>query len=224
MASPDPPLPTHYIQILEPAQEPTGTLRDRLNQLSACEINTKVTYDVCSVLSPPRNKILELLRPEDPGRDALEAIVRPIPRRGLTRPLDEDTKRFLHRALQPPSTYRPETTKQEPKVETKTCDSNAERSLAEELREAEEDVGKERKHWLRDFRKRGESFRGAAEREQMGKLALSVEDDEEEDGLSAAARKIDALLAESRELHEELAGIHEDLQVLARRVARRDAL
>lgn len=81
-----------------------------------------------------------------------------------------------------------------------------------------------RRELISEFRRRDDGIREEVERERLAKLALSVEEDdgEEDSGLSAAARKIDALLAESRNLHEELAGIQQDLQVLARRVARRD--
>ncbi|XP_013147179.1 PREDICTED: uncharacterized protein LOC106110040 isoform X2 [Papilio polytes] len=194
-------------------------------------------YDVYSTLSPPRQKILELLRPEDPGRDALEAIVRPTPRRGLARPFDDDTRRFLQRSLLSPNTQVSTPSTPEPRLsESKDRDQKSneqqsiksERSLADELKEAEEEekAGGIRRDLLREFRKRGGDMKEAMERERMGKLALSVEEDEqdvaEECGLSGAARRLDALLAESRSLHEELAGIHEDMQVLARRTARRD--
>lgn len=194
--------------------------------------------DVWSSVSSSRDKILELLRPEDPGKDALEAIVRSTPRRGLARPYDEDTKRFLQRALKTPSPTsiaqsepdsRLATTEDKddkPKHKTDS-DDKKERSLADELREAEEDEvsgAKMRRELLREFRKRGGGIRESMERDRLGKLALAVEEDEddEECGLTAAARQLDALLVESRSLHEELAGIHEDMQVLARRVARRD--
>ncbi|XP_053607383.1 uncharacterized protein LOC128673504 isoform X2 [Plodia interpunctella] len=205
-------------------------------------------FDICATISPPRAKILELLRPEDPGRDALEAIIKPAPRRGLTRPLDEDTRRFLQRALLSPSPqnlsmnptpephaetinrhsdeeFEVKKTEESASVVNQNC--SAERSLADELREAEEDerTGRNiRKELLREFWKRGGGVKEAFERERMGKLALSVEEDEEyqDTGLSAAARRLDALLAESRDLHEELAGIQEDIQVLTRRVARRN--
>lgn len=202
-------------------------------------------FDICATISPPRAKILELLRPEDPGRDALEAIIKPAPRRGLARPFDEDTRRFLQRALLSPSpqglsaaptpeplTEMPCEPSPEESMEStpnNTTDSlRTVRSLADELREAEEDErtgGHIRRELLREFRKRGGGLKEAVERERMGKLALSVEEDDGEcvdSGLSAAARRLDALLAESRDLHDELAGIHEDIQVLARRVARRD--
>lgn len=194
--------------------------------------------DVLAV-SPPRSRILELLRPEDPGTDTLEAIVRPTPRRGLIRPYDEDTRRFLQRALyNTPNSVFTSTPEQSPSLPSledseeekqnsiaNSSDSSKERSLADELREAEEDEDSGanlRRELLREFRKGG--IREAMERDRLGKLALSVEDDEdaEECGLTAAARRLDALLEESRSLHEELAGIHEDIQVLARRVSRRD--
>ncbi|XP_052747028.1 uncharacterized protein LOC112057825 isoform X2 [Bicyclus anynana] len=193
--------------------------------------------DVLAV-SPPRAKILELLRPEDPGKDALEAIVRPTVRRGLVRPFDEDTRRFLQRALftngfnTPERNSRLSNDDSEEESEHKqnsvrTNSSKEERSLADELREAEEDErsgANLRRELLREFRKRGGGIREAMERDRLGKLALSVEDDEdfEDCGLSSAARRLDALLEESRSLHEELAGISEDIQVLARRVSRRD--
>lgn len=206
-------------------------------------------FDVCATISPPRARILELLRPEDPGRDALEAIIRPAPRRGLTRPFDDDTRRFLQRALLSPSpqlsaaaTPEPagykspdsleiidnsETTENTSQVNFNQSQSKTDKSLADELREAEEEErngGSVRRDLLREFRRRGGGLREAFERERMGKLALSVEDDEEwtEDGLTLAARRLDALLAESRDLHDELATIHEDIQVLARRVAHRN--
>lgn len=202
-------------------------------------------FDVWSSISPPRAKILELLRPEDPGKDALEAIVRPASRRGLVRPYDEDTKRFLQRTLLSPSpTGVSQAATPEPssrlsaslegrekdigtKRKTDVSDLKKERSLADELREAEENErsgANIRRELLREFRKRGGGIREAMERDRLGKLALSVEDDEvyEDCGLTAAARRLDALLVESRSLHEELAGIHEDMQVLARRLARRD--
>lgn len=250
--------PTHYIHIVEPEPEdcessalpPEGNVKLRNYRLLSENIRAYTPtgdvhnkgkmvarYDVCSTISPPRARILELLRPEDPNRDALEAIVRPTPRRGLTRPLDEDTRRFLQRALQSPSPFtatstpesrsksatsdKEEETSAEPSHKPKSM--NTERSLADELREAEEEErsGGIRRELLREWRKRG--ARDAVERERLGRLALSVEEDEVEDcGLTATARRIDALLAESRDLHDELAEIHEDLQVLARRVARRD--
>lgn len=210
-------------------------------------------FEVCATISPPRTRILELLRPEDPGRDALEAIIRPAPRRGLTRPLDDDTRRFLQRALLSPSPQgsslaatpeptvcqapdnleridnceRTERTEDGSQVNFKQCQLKTDKSLADELREAEEEErtgGSVRRDLLREFRRRGGGLREAFERERMGKLALSVEDDEEwtEDGLTAAARRLDALLAESRDLHDELAIIHDDIQVLARRVAHRN--
>ncbi|CAG5048082.1 unnamed protein product [Parnassius apollo] len=191
-------------------------------------------YEIYSTLSPPRQKILELLRPEDPGRDALEAIVRPTPRRGLARPFDEDTRRFLQRALLSPS---PQISNQATPEHHNASDSKdhgvlnsneskgkkSERSLADELKEAEEDEksGGIKRELLREFRKRGGGIKEALERERLGKLALSVEDDEEDDsGLTAAARRLDALLAESRNLHEELAGIHEDIQAESARACR----
>lgn len=259
-----------HIEIIEPDPEdcslplpPEGNVKLRnyrlLNEKLRAytptgDINTSPTkgklvsrFDVCSDISTPRTKILELLRPEDPGRDTLEAIVKPAPRRGLARPFDEDTRRFLQRALLSPSPGgfsaaptpepRVEVNKEEinetvdkPEVFTpKPRDPRLERSLADELREAEEDerTGGHniRRDILREFRKRGGGVKEAVERERLGRLALSVEEDEEEcddSGLTAAARRLDALLAESRDLHEELAGIQEDIQVLARRVARRD--
>lgn len=255
----------HYIEIVEPDPEdcpasvslpPEGNVKLRNYRLLSenlraytptGDIHTSPTkgklvskFDVCSTISPPRAKILELLRPEDPGRDALEAIVRPAPRRGLSRPLDEDTRRFLQRALMSPSpqglsgapTPEPKYDSPEPEQRAETPQERpplkAERSLADELREAEEDElsgGNMRRELLREFRRRGGGVREAFERERMGKLALSVEEDEGEcveSGLTAAARRLDALLAESRDLHEELAGIQEDIQVLARRVSRRN--
>lgn len=210
-------------------------------------------FDVCATISPPRARILELLRPEDPGRDALEAIIRPAPRRGLARPFDDDTRRFLQRALLSPSPQglsaaaspeptgymspdniesidnceRTEQTEDRLQVNFNQSQSKTDKSLADELREAEEEErngGSVRRDLLREFRRRGGGLREAFERERMGKLALSVEDDEEwtEDGLTIAARRLDALLAESRDLHDELATIHEDIQVLARRVAHRN--
>ncbi|CAK1550848.1 unnamed protein product [Leptosia nina] len=171
-------------------------------------------------LSPRRARILELLKPDDPGRDELEAIVRPAPRRGLVKPYDEDTWRFLQKTV---------TQTAEKETPRRRLDSKGERSLADELREAEEDERSGshiRRELLREFRKRGGGIREALERERLGKLALAVEDDEEdyedENGLTAAARRLDALLAESRNLHEELAEIHEDIQVLVRRVTRCD--
>ncbi|CAG9784743.1 unnamed protein product [Diatraea saccharalis] len=197
-------------------------------------------FDVCSAISPPRSKILELLRPEDPGRETLEAIVRPASRRGLTRPFDDDTRRFLQRALLSPSPQglsaapTPEPTVEDPPSEvvienprltsTPRAELKRERSLADELREAEEDErsGAIRRDIWSELRKGG--VKEWVERERLGKLALSVEEDEDEEhgGLYAAARKLDALLAESRALHRELAGIQRDMQVLARRAASRD--
>lgn len=234
-----------FIEIIEPNTEecpvislpcePNVPFKYRLlneNLQNPSDLKTKLMprFDV-SAISPPRSKILELLRPEDPGRDALEAIVRPVPRRGLTRPLDEDTRRFLHKALQSPNYHTvpqrtaPETSKsQSIESTTRFKTSEAEVSLADELKEAEDEQGGHiKRELLREFRRRGGEFTEAVERDQLGKLALAVEeDDDEDDGLCAAARRIDALLAESRDLHEELAGIQEDLQVLARRIARRD--
>ncbi|CAH0700925.1 unnamed protein product [Spodoptera exigua] len=262
----DDPLPAHYIEIVEPdpaacepsALPPEGNVKLRnyrlLNEniraytptgdihISPAKGKLVARYDVCATISPPRARILELLRPEDPGRDALEAIVRPIPRRGLTRPLDEDTKRFLQRALQSPSPLLsasatpephhrppepPESDKESDSVSSpeetshnKSKDSVAERSLADELREAEEEEhagGCTQQELLREFRKRGSD---AVERERLGRLALAVEDDEEECALSATARRLDALLAQSRDLHSELADIHADLQASSVRARR----
>ncbi|XP_013192954.1 uncharacterized protein LOC106136840 isoform X2 [Amyelois transitella] len=263
---------THFIEIVEPEPEhcsgplpPEGNVKIQNYRLlnenlraytPTGDVHTSPQkgklvsrFDICTTISPPRAKILELLRPEDPGRDALEAIIKPAPRRGLTRPLDEDTRRFLQRALLSPSpqnlsmnpTPEPQVhsesdrhsdeedvkNAEEVKVSVVNQNSSTERSLAEELREAEEDErsGRNiRRELLREFRKKGGGLREAFERERMGKLALSVEEDEDwqESGLTAASRRLDALLAESRDLHEELAGIQEDIQVLARRVARRD--
>nr|XP_021191344.2 uncharacterized protein LOC110376998 isoform X2 [Helicoverpa armigera] len=254
----DEPRATHYIEIVEPEPahcqpsalppEGHGTLRGyRLLNDNLCAFapgdkdKLAPRYDVCSAISPPRSRILELLRPEDPGRDALEAIVRPIPRRGLTRPLDEDTRRFLQRALQSPSPLftastpephhrppeSPESDK-EPEIATVAEETSqtpkssaAERSLADELAEAEEAEREEGAR--RELVRRGGEVRAAAERERLARLALAVEEDEaEECALSATARRLDALLAQSRDLHCELADIHADLQVLARRLARRD--
>lgn len=260
--------PKHYIHIVEPQPEdceasalpPEGNVKLRNYRLLSENIRAYTPtgdvhtspskgklvsrFDVCSTISPPRAKILELLRPGEPGHDALEAIVRPAPRRGLTRPFDEDTRRFLQRAIQSPSpnlsaTSTPEPRQklpESPKLSTdpetvpgaeseeaslKPKNLNSELSLADELREAEEEErGGIRRELLREWRKRG--ARDAIERERLGRLALSVEEDEtEECGLSATARRLDALLADTRDLHDELAEIHEDLQVLARRVSRR---
>lgn len=212
------------------------------------DVNTSPTkgklvakFDTCASISPPRARILELVRDGDPGREALEAIVRPAPRR-LQRPLDDDARRFLQRALHSPSPYLSPATTPEPQVrppepsssESSPSESsppespiptndrtvpNGERSLAEELREAEEEahpVG------VRQEVRFQRECTGAFERERLGKLALSVEEDESDGGLSMAARRLDALLAESRALHAELASIQADLQVLARRLARTD--
>lgn len=226
------------------AYTPTGDVHT-----SPCKGKLVAKFDSCASISPPRARILELLRDEDPGRDALEAIVRPAPRR-LQRPLDEDARRFLQRALQSPSPYlspasTPELRVRHPEssnsslepsppessmfASERTSISNAERSLAEELREAEEDAhtgassSPIRQEMLREFGQCDDTGREAYERERLGKLALSVEEDETEaGGLSLAARRLDALLAESRALHDELAGIQRDLQVLAQRLARRE--
>ncbi|XP_059058988.1 uncharacterized protein LOC131852340 [Achroia grisella] len=258
---------THCIEIVEPQPEdcsgaplpPEGNVKLRNYRLlnenlraysPTGDIHTSPAkgklvsrFDVCSTISPPRAKILELLRPEDPGRDALEAIIRPAPRRGLARPLDEDTRRFLQRALLSPSpqglslaatpeppnppTVTSETLTESVNFTQQLQNSKLERSLADELREAEEDErsgGNIRKELLREFRRRGGGVREAVERDRLGKLALSVEEDEgdcqEENGLSAAARRLDALLAESRDLHEELAGIQEDIQAQNARACR----
>ncbi|KAM3959137.1 LOW QUALITY PROTEIN: uncharacterized protein ACR2FA_006819 [Aphomia sociella] len=248
---------THYIEIVEPKPEdcsgappPEGNVKLRNYRLLSenlraysptGDIHTSPSkgklvsrFDVCSTISPPRGKILELLRPEDPGRDALEAIIKPAPRRGLARPLDEDTRRFLQRALLSPSpqglspaaTPEPLSQFSEPSetlVESENFTRTSEKlktevSLADELREAEEDErsgGHIRRDLLREFRRRGGGIKEAVERERLGKLALSVEEDEgecQDSGLTEAARRLDALLAESRDLHEELAGIQEDIQ------------
>ncbi|KOB72233.1 Uncharacterized protein OBRU01_12618 [Operophtera brumata] len=219
------------------AYTPTGDVHT-----SPCKGKLVAKFDSSASISPPRARILELLRDEDPGREALEAIVRPAPRR-LQRPLDEDSRRFLQRALLSPSPYLSPASSPEPSVRPpessdsssepesltpsneRTSISNAERSLAEELREAEEDAhtGGIPREILREFTQRDDTGQEAFERERLGKLALSVEEDETEaGGLSLAARRLDALLAESRALHDELAGIQRDLQVLARRLARRE--
>lgn len=267
---------TSHIEIIEPDPEdcpsaalpPEGNVKFRNYRMLSGnlrsytptgDINTSPVkgklvpkFDVCSAISPPRTRILELLRPEDPGRDALEAIIRPAPRRGLARPLDDDTRRFLQRALLSPSPQlsvgaspeptgymspdnleknynceRTERTEDRSQGNFNQSQLKTDKSLADELREAEEEErtgGSARRDLLREFRRRGGGLREAFERERMGKLALSVEDDEEwtEDGLTVAARRLDALLAESRDLHDELATIHEDIQVLARRVAHRN--
>ncbi|XP_021191343.3 uncharacterized protein LOC110376998 isoform X2 [Helicoverpa armigera] len=252
----DEPRATHYIEIVEPEPahcqpsalppEGHGTLRGyRLLNDNLCAFapgdkdKLAPRYDVCSAISPPRSRILELLRPEDPGRDALEAIVRPIPRRGLTRPLDEDTRRFLQRALQSPSPLftastpephhrPPESPESDKEPETATVaeetsqtpkSSAAERSLADELAEAEEAEREEGAR--RELVRRGGEVRAAAERERLARLALAVEEDEaEECALSATARRLDALLAQSRDLHCELADIHADLQASSVRARR----
>jgi hypothetical protein len=243
---------THCIEIVEPDPDecsdplpPEGNvkvrnyrmLNDNLRAYTPTgDVNTSPTkgklvpkFEVCSDISPPRAKILELLRPEDPGREALEAIVRPASRRGLTRPLDDDTRRFLQRALLSPSpqglsianTPEPilekessETVNEEQLTDIPSREDRKELSLADELREAEEEerTGYIRRDVLREFRRGG--VKEAVERERLGKLA--------QEGLTAAARRLDALLAESRDLHQELAVIQEDIQVLARRVACRD--
>ncbi|CAB3231559.1 unnamed protein product [Arctia plantaginis] len=265
----DPSAPKHYIHIVEPQPEdceasalpPEGNVKLRNYRLLSENIRAYTPtgdvhtspskgklvsrFDICSTISPPRAKILELLRPGDPGHDALEAIVRPAPRRGLTRPFDEDTRRFLQRAIQSPSPNLSTTSTPEPRQKSpessqqltepetvrvaedesslKPKNPNAELSLADELKEAEEEErGGIRRELLREWRKRG--ARDAMERERLGRLALSVEEDESEEcGLSATARRLDALLAESRDLHDELAEIHEDLQAQTAR-ARRCAL
>lgn len=205
------------------------------------DVNTSPTkgklvakFDSCASISPPRARILELVRDGDPGREALEAIVKPAPRR-LQRPLDDDARRFLQRALHSPSPYLSPAATPEPQVRPPECSSsessprdspiptnertapNGERSLAEELREAEEKahIGGVRPEVC--FQREGT---GAVERERLGKLALSVEEDEGDGVLSSAARRLDALLVESRALHAELASIQADLQVLAGRLAR----
>lgn len=181
-------------------------------------------YEVCATISPPRAKILELVRPEDPHRDSLEAIVKPAPRRGLARPLDEDTRRFLQRALMSPSPQGlSAAVTPEPTMPSRHLASTTQRSLADELREAEENTrlgSGSRRDVIWEYRRRSGD---AVERERLGRLALSVEDEEEAIGgpLRGAARRLDALLAESRNLHDELAEIHEDIQVLARRVGAR---
>lgn len=245
---------THYIEIVEPdpaaceprALPPEGHYRLLSENLRAYapagdgHKGALLRYDLSATMSPPRSRILELLRPEDPGRDELEAIVRPVPRRGLTRPLDDDTKRFLQRALQSPSTlystsatsqphHRPEPLESDNEPELASAadetshrarSSALERSLADELREAEELAdGGAQLSLLGGARGTGG---GAIERERLGRLALAVEEDEEEGALGATARRLDALLATSRDLHAELADIHADLQVLARRLASRD--
>ncbi|XP_063618078.1 uncharacterized protein LOC134790975 isoform X1 [Cydia splendana] len=194
-------------------------------------------FDVSSSISPPRARILELLRPDDPGRESLEAIVRPVSRRGLTRPLDEDTRRFLQRALLSPSPYgfsadspeplhrsakAPYTTEPTtPEPEEKPSQKKG-RSLADELRDAEDETSEKKDIYL-EFIKRGGGLKDAVERERLGKLALSVEEDsdsESEDSLTIAARRLDALLEESRGLHKELQDIHQDMQAQCVRAGR----
>ncbi|KAJ8729757.1 hypothetical protein PYW08_001338 [Mythimna loreyi] len=237
----DEPRATHYIEIVEPdpaACEPAPAhyrlLSENLLAYAPGDSlkGSLMRYDLSATMTPPRSRILELLRPEDPGRDALEAIVRPVPRRGLTRPLDEDTKRFLQRALQSPNTIYsgsatsqthhrppepsesdndPESTSAADETSYKSKGSALERSLADELREAEEaELGGARRSLLLGG---GRGGRGgdAVERERLGRLALAVEEDEDE-ALGATARRLDALLATSRDLHAELADIQADLQ------------
>ncbi|KAI8427347.1 hypothetical protein MSG28_001922 [Choristoneura fumiferana] len=118
----------------------------------------------------------------------------------------------------------PEQTSPEPLVEEprKNQKTNGERSLADELREAEEEelTGETREDIYLEFIKRGGGVKEAVERERLGKLALSVEEDsgsECEDSLSVAARRLDALLAESRGLHKELQDIQQDMQAKKKR-------
>lgn len=282
-----PPRAPHLIEIVEPdpahcpraSLPPEGNVKHRnYRQLSdniraytptgdihtSPEKNKLVSrFDVCANISPPRAKILELLRPEDPGREALEAIVRPAPRRGLARPLDDDTRRFLQRALLSPSPqglslantpephgqYGHSPAPPEPKdehpdhrerspdvrdeyvhrlecpelrVESPDDGSNCSpssgtaRSLAEELREAELGAFG---GWRSPSSGWCDESGSAEERERLGRLALAVEEEEAVGELPAAARRLDALLAESRMLHEQLARIQDDMQVLARRLA-----
>ncbi|KAJ8726007.1 hypothetical protein PYW07_000705 [Mythimna separata] len=244
----DEPRATHYIEIVEPAAAacepapaPYSMLSDNLRAYAPGDTQkgTLLRYDLSATMSPPRSRILELLRPEDPGRDTLEAIVRPIPRRGLTRPLDEDTRRFLQRALQSPSTLysssatsqphhrppepsesdtEPDSTSTADDASYKSKGSALERSLADELREAEEaELGGGRRALAGGGR--GARGGGAAERERLARLALAVEDDEDA-ALGATARRLDALLAASRDLHAELAAIHADLQLSSARAGR----
>lgn len=161
-------------------------------------------FEFCNSISPPRARILQLLRPEDPGREALEAIVKPAPRRGLIRPLDEDTRRFLQRALLSPSPQGFSA--------PVTPEPTSERSLAEELREAEEKENSdtmERHEAAKECRRR---IGDALERDRLGRLALAVDEESCGDSVTCTARRLDALLSESRELHEELEEIGADIQ------------
>ncbi|GBP53197.1 hypothetical protein EVAR_8974_1 [Eumeta japonica] len=201
-------------------------------------------WEFCADVSPPRKRILELVLPEQPGSDVLEAIVRPAPRRGPARPLDDDARRFLQRTLlspSPPGLSAAPTPEPTPggDMTLRTDRYNhaldgTGPSLADELREAEE----KEKFGNFEIRETSDELlisglaRDALERERLGRLALSVEQDDSEGdaaeeaseganehggALSAAARHLDALLAESRHLHDELAEIHQDMQVLMRR-------
>ncbi|XP_041979548.1 uncharacterized protein LOC121733383 [Aricia agestis] len=194
----------------------------------------EVTYALREV--PARMRILDLLRPTELGKDGPD-LSRPLPRRGLVRPYDDDTRRFLQQILL-------DTIDAPPALDDRVRDApdesggadvdeggdKRERSLADELREAEEEerTGSLRRELLREFRRRGGAAREALERDRLGRLALAVEQDEDgagqgEDagaGLGAAARRLDALLAESRSLQVELAGIRDDMQADCARACR----
>lgn len=195
-------------------------------------------FDSFASISPPRARILELVGEGDEGREALHAIVRPAPRR-LQRPLDDDARRFLQRELHSPSPYLspaaspeprdrpPESSSSEPSppespapIKERKPLSKRSLSLADELREAEEDsYSGESRESFPEFHPGREAY----ERERMGRLALAVAVEEDETaagGLAVCARRLDALLAESRALHDELAGIQQDLQVLVARLRR----
>ncbi|KAG7311885.1 hypothetical protein JYU34_002970 [Plutella xylostella] len=304
--------PAHLIHIVEPLAEdcqrdllpPEGNVKLRNYRLLGDSVRAYTPtgdihtsprkgklvprYDVLAVLSPPRARILQLLRASDPGRAALEDIVRPAPRRALARPLDDDARRFLQRALLSPSpqglsaantpepaaaaaqtpyaalhypahsdtltvpsaaacdslhvppaaphaapcdTLRVPTAahlhvpaphllvpEQPAAVSVPTprrrADNTAGRSLADELREAEEGGGGD---VTRPEPPRPEAWEW---RGRAGAAALAAAREEGGGALSAAARRLDALLEESRALHAELAGISEDMQLCMVRAAR----
>lgn len=177
------------------AYTPTG---DRAGGLVA-------RFEPCAVLQPPRTHILRLLKPADPGRDLLEDIVRPAPRKTHGY-LDRDARAFLQRNLLSPSPTlsgvgSPEHPRTLPKISRNVM------SLAEELQEADKRAGG--KPWWGDGGRR-------LDLKKPRRPSLSAEHRhilESDEELSRAADQLDHMLEESRELRAKLAEIRDDFQV-----------
>lgn len=167
-------------------------------------------YEPCAMLQPPRAHILRLLKPADPGRDLLEDIVRPAPRKTHGY-LDRDARAFLQRNLLSPSPPLSGVGSPEPVLpRALPKKSRHVMSLAEELQEADERVAAGGRPWwgdggrILDLKKPRRPSLSAEHRRIL-------ESDEE---LSRAADQLDHMLEESRELRAKLAEIRDDFQVL----------